>query len=254
MKVIIIGTGNVATVLGGLLKRAGHDILQVYGRNHEHAEALAEHLSAHSCSNWDDLNQGAEIYLAAISDKAIIEMAEKIKLDYGIIVHTAGSIGTDVLKKIADEYGVMYPLQTIKKESEPLAGIPLLINGSSEVTTTKIFQLAQSISDLVVPMSDEEREKLHVAAVVVNNFTNHLYALAEAYCKQESLDFTLLHPLITETANRLATLSPGNALTGPAVRNDQVTIEKHLGRLKDYPELQKIYTVLTESILTRNRS
>jgi predicted short-subunit dehydrogenase-like oxidoreductase (DUF2520 family) len=253
MRIIIIGTGNVATVLGRLLKRAGHNILQVYGRNHEHAKALAGELGTGYCSNWHDVTRGAEIYLAAVADKAITEMAESITLEQGMVVHTAGSVGTDELKKITNEYGVMYPLQSIRKESEPVSSIPLLINGSSDVVTTKIFRLAESISSIVVPMSDEEREKLHVAAVVVNNFTNHLYALAEAYCKQEALDFKLLHPLINETATRLAILSPRTALTGPAVRRDQLTINKHLSRLAPYPELKKIYALLTESIMANNR-
>jgi predicted short-subunit dehydrogenase-like oxidoreductase (DUF2520 family) len=254
MKIIIIGTGNVATIMGRLLKRAEHDILQVYGRNPQHAKALAQELSAQSCSNWNALSQEAEIYLAAISDKAISEMADSVKLNHGIIAHTAGSVPSDVLKKITYDYGVIYPLQSIRRESEPVTQIPLLINGSTDVTTSKLLQLASSISSIVVQMSDEEREKLHVAAVVVNNFTNHLYALAEAYCEQEAIDFTLLHPLITETAQRLATLSPKNTLTGPAVRNDQLTIEKHLQRLQVYPELKKMYAILTESIQQRTGS
>jgi len=109
--------------------------------------------------------------------------------------------------------------------------------------------LAQSISkEKVILAGDKERMKLHVAAVIVSNFTNHLYKLAEDYCKKEGLDFKQLIPLIEETAQRLKAISPSDTQTGPAVRRDDPTIQQHLSILERYPHLKKIYEMMTESI------
>ena len=95
---------------------------------------------------------------------------------------------------------------------------------------------------------DEERLKLHIAAVIVNNFTNHLYTLAADYCVKESADFTLLLPLVHETVNRLQYGYPGQMQTGPAIRGDSATISQHLLLLEQYPDLQRIYREMTENI------
>jgi predicted short-subunit dehydrogenase-like oxidoreductase (DUF2520 family) len=130
-----------------------------------------------------------------------------------------------------------------------LPDIPVFIDASDDGARKKLEELARSISkDKVIVAGDGERLKLHVAAVIVSNFTNHLYKLAEDYCKNEGLDFKLLIPLIEETAQRLETISPSDAQTGPAIRHDAPTIEQHLKVLEKYPHLKKIYEVMTESI------
>lgn len=126
--------------------------------------------------------------------------------------------------------------------------IPIIIDASDEATFHELDSLAHSISNRVIEAGDEQRQKLHLAAVFCNNFVNHLYALAEDYCKKEGLDFDLLLPLIRETAERLEEIPPSRSQTGPAIRNDRATIEKHLDLLKQHPQLQKVYAVLTESI------
>ena len=152
------------------------------------------------------------------------------------------------MKDSAKRFGVFYPLQSLKKEVSHLPDIPIVIDAGDESTLKELEVLAHSISDQVVEAGDEERMKLHLAAVIVNNFVNHLYALAEAYCNNEGLDFTLLLPLIKETAERINQISHSQTQTGPALRNDRETIEKHLELLKKYPRLKKIYETFTESI------
>jgi predicted short-subunit dehydrogenase-like oxidoreductase (DUF2520 family) len=129
-----------------------------------------------------------------------------------------------------------------------LPDIPIVIDASDKSTLKELETLAQSISDKVIEAGDEQRMKLHLAAVVVNNFVNHLYALAESYCNNEGIDFNLLIPLIKETAERMDHISPSQSQTGPALRNDKDTIEKHLALLKKYPHLKKIYETFTDSI------
>jgi len=154
-----------------------------------------------------------------------------------------------VLKKVSGHYGVFYPLQSLRKDMKILPDIPIYYEGNDETTRKKLAKLAHSISgDSVAEADDNDRLKLHVAAVIVNNFSNHLYALAEDYCKKEGLDFHQLIPLIEETAQRLKTTSPSQTMTGPATRNDEETIKKHLALLKNYPKLQQLYKVMTDSI------
>ena len=116
------------------------------------------------------------------------------------------------------------------------------------VTLQQLTTLANSISAQVITAGDEERLKLHVAAVFCNNFVNHLYVLMQQYCAAEGLDFNLLKPLIHETAERIETIAPTEAQTGPAIRHDATTISRHLAVLQNYPQLQKFYQLFTQSI------
>jgi predicted short-subunit dehydrogenase-like oxidoreductase (DUF2520 family) len=248
MKIVIIGTGNTATVLGRKLKAAGHDIIQVFGRDSMAASELAYELDTESTNYWNIVNKDADIYILAVSDIAIEEVMKELHLPNKTIVHTAASVSKNILEKAASHFGVFYPLQSLKKEVDHLPEIPIIIDASDETTLHELDVLAHSISDKVIEANDEQRLKLHLAAVFCNNFVNHLYVLTEAYCKKEGIDFHLLLPLIKETAERLDDISPSQSQTGPAVRNDRSTIEKHLALLANHPQLQSIYSILTESI------
>jgi predicted short-subunit dehydrogenase-like oxidoreductase (DUF2520 family) len=249
MYIVIIGSGNVAAVLGRKLQAAGHKIVQVVSRNASAASELAYEWDTESANYMSLLNRNADVYIIAVSDNAIEEIAADLKLPDKVVAHTAGSVSKDILKNVTNHYGVFYPLQSIRKEVSHLPDIPVFYEGSDEKAITVLKKLAESISyKQPVAAGSEDRMKLHVAAVVVNNFTNHLYALAEQYCKKERIDFRQLLPLIEETVDRLRTNSPADTLTGPAVRHDQPTIQKHLEILKDHPNLQKIYQLMTESI------
>jgi predicted short-subunit dehydrogenase-like oxidoreductase (DUF2520 family) len=248
MEIVIIGTGNTATVLGKKLREAGHNIVQVFGRDSSAASKLAYDLNTESTNYWNIVNRDADLYILAVSDIAIEEVLQELHLPNKTIVHTAASVSKNVLKNKAHHFGVFYPLQSLRKEISHLPDIPIVIDASDESTLKELETLAQSISDKVVEAGDEQRLKLHLAAVVVNNFANHLYALAESYCNNEGIDFTLLIPLIKETAQRLEYISPSQSQTGPALRHDRETIEKHLVLLKKYPHLKKVYETFTESI------
>jgi predicted short-subunit dehydrogenase-like oxidoreductase (DUF2520 family) len=248
MKVSIIGSGNVATVLGRKIKTAGHLLLQVYSRNLVHAKILADELQCDAVDDWQMITNTADIYLIALSDSAIGEATEKLAFKKGLVVHTAGSVSIEVLKNCSANYGVMYPLQSLRKEKSDYENIPLLVDGNTADDLCLIEDFAASITTQVQKANDEYRLKLHVAAVFVNNFTNHLYSLAANYCEQEQVAFSLLKPLIEETALRLKEHDPRNVQTGPAARNDEPTIEKHLQLLANYPQLQTIYEMMTKSI------
>jgi predicted short-subunit dehydrogenase-like oxidoreductase (DUF2520 family) len=252
MEIVIIGSGNVAAVLGRKFKAAGHTILQIVSRNASAASALAYEWDTESANYMSLLNGKADIYIIAVTDSAIPEVIESLRLPGKVVAHTAGSVNKNILKDVTQHYGVFYPLQSLRKETDHLPAIPFFYEGSDDKTNTILEALAQSVSPGFVAKADSgERTKLHIAAVIVNNFANHLFALAEDYCKKEGLDFAQLIPLIEETAMRLETISPSQTMTGPAARNDEETIQKHLALLKGYPKLQELYRIMTESIRSR---
>jgi len=249
MDIVIIGSGNVATVLGKKIKAAGHNIVQVVGRNSTTASALAYELNTESTNYMTLLNRNADIYIIAVSDAAIEKVISDLQLPGKVIVHTAAAVSKDVLQNVSPHYGVFYPLQSLRKEMPELPDVPVYFDASDDVAKSKLDALARSISVQVTEgAGQEERIKLHVAAVVVSNFVNHLYVLAEEYCKKEGIPFKQLIPLIEETADRVKTISPKDSQTGPAIRRDQETIHKHLEILQSHPHLKNIYVLLTESI------
>ena len=248
MDIVIIGTGNTASVLGKKLSAAGHTIVQVFGRDSMKASNLAYELGTESTNYWNVVHKEADIYIIAVSDIAVEEVFKELNLSDKTVVHTAASVSKEVLKRGSSHYGVFYPLQSLRKSLGYLPEIPIVIDASDPETLEELDFLAHSISDKVIEANDEQRLKLHLAAVICNNFVNHLYAQAENFCKKEGLDFYLLLPLIRETAARLEDSSPSQTQTGPAIRNDKATMEKHLELLDSYPELKKIYTLLSQSI------
>ena len=252
MEIIIIGTGNTATVLGRKLKAAGHTILQVYGRNAAAASELAYELDSESTNYWSVVNRDADIYILAVSDIAIEEMVKELRLPEKTIVHTAASVSKNILKGSTSHFGVFYPLQSLKKENRHTPEIPIIIDASDETTLHVLENLANTISTTVAEADDAQRLKLHLAAVFCNNFVNHIYALMEDYCHKENLDFNLLIPLIKETTLRLTTISPSSVQTGPATRADKVTIDKHLALLASHQHLKQLYEMMTKSIQSFN--
>lgn len=249
MDIVIIGSGNVAAVLGRKFIEAGHRILQVISRNKADSQSLAQEWKT-DCINFSgELNPYAGIYIIAVSDDAIKDVIAGIKIKSSVIAHTAASVSKDILEPVSDHYGVFYPLQSLRKEMVVIPEIPVLYDGNDEKAQAKLESLASSISPGYVSLAgDEIRSKIHLAAVFVNNFTNHLYALAEKLSDAEGFNFKKLHPLIEETATRLKNISPKNVQTGPAIRNDEETIRKQLALLASDPHLKKIYETLTESI------
>lgn len=252
MKVVIIGTGNVATVLGKKIMDAGHEILQVAGRTPEKCDLLASQLHTTPVYNIKYLNLSADIYIIAVSDSSVYSVAGNLKLTDKIVVHTAAAVSKDVLAACSENFGVLYPLQTLKKELPSIPAIPVLIDGNNETTKKALIEFSSGWAEYVQVANDEERLKFHVAAVFANNFTNYIFTITEEYCTKEQLKFNILYPLIEETITRLKLNSPSVVQTGPAVRADFVTIEKHKQILQNHPRLQNLYSILTDRIMSFN--
>ena len=203
MKIVIIGSGNLATQLSLALSNAGQQMLQVFSKTEEHARELAGKLGCGYTANADEIDGNADVYIISVKDDAISGIATKIgeKARNAIVVHTAGSIAMDVLKGKAQHYGVF----------------------------------------------SAQRKKIHLAAVLACNFTNHCYRLAEKVLQEEQIDFKLFLPLIDETARKVSVLSPKQAQTGPMMRWDTGVMNMQIDLLSD-ERTKQIYRLMAESI------
>lgn len=252
MKIVLLGSGNVATHLGKAFSDAKHTILQVWSRNLHHAKALARDIQASAIDQLDQVDSSADLYIVSVVDDAIIPVLAGLKSITAPIVHTSGSTNMNVLSPYAAEFGVFYPLQTFSKQvALSLENSPILIEASNPKLLEQLEELGSSISSHVQYCNSEQRITLHVAAVFACNFTNHLYGIAQQLLEEQDLDFDLLRPLIQETAQKVMRHLPAEAQTGPAVRGDQLTLGRHKEVLKATPDLLEIYALLSERIQNR---
>lgn len=237
----VLGYGNLASHLVTAFEKAKNvNLIQVYNRHQLNNKPF----KALFTTKLSDLLP-ADIYILAIPDDAISGFSLKSKLN-GLVVHTSGSVPLEALQLQAKK-GVFYPLQSFTKGKKvSFKKIPICIESPDKKDFELLYKLAKSISNSVFEINSAQREKLHVAAVFVNNFTNYMYTIGESICKENKIDFSILKPLIKETALKIEDLSPYKAQTGPARRKDTTTIKKHINLLSK--EYQDIYNLLTQAI------
>ena len=251
--IVILGAGNVATHLSLALKQAQFSIKCIYSKTINSARTLAEQLNTQYTDNLNQIPVGSDLYIIAVKDEIIQYVAENLKLEHGIIVHTAGSISVDAFKGKFQNYGVFYPLQTFSKSREiDFREVPICIEANTEELENKLFNLASSLSKSVFKIDSEKRRSLHLAAVFACNFSNHMYSIAHEILNQSGVSFKLIKPLIKETAQKAIDQEPLKAQTGPAARNDEKVILKHLEMLKNNPDYEKIYRFVSKSIYKLN--
>ena len=246
---MVLGAGNVATHISRHLHFAGHNITCIWSRSRARAQKLADEFGSAGTADPGKVPSGADFYLVAVPDRAIPDVTGKYRGSGGIWIHTAGAVSMDVLEKDFEEFGVFYPLQTLSADQMvSLEDTPFLVEGSGPQVTRQISALASSISETVIEMDSSSRLVIHMAAVFANNFSNHMVTIAERILKENKGDLELLAPILRETFSKMVRMGPENAQTGPALRNDQVTIQKHLELLKAYPEWEKLYTFVSRDI------
>lgn len=249
MKIVLLGSGNVATHLAKALKSKGEELVQVYSQNLTNAELLARLVGAEAVNNLNKIENNADLYIISVKDDAIATVAKSLKNVTGLVVHTSGTTDINILLEQVNKAGVFYPLQTFSKSKDvSFENIPLCIEAGDEDQLAVLKSLASKISSQVYELDGEKRKVLHLAAVFACNFPNHLYALANKILNQNGLDFEIIRPLIAETADKVMDTLPENVQTGPAVRGDENTLNTHLSMLNDMPELQNIYQTLSNSI------
>jgi predicted short-subunit dehydrogenase-like oxidoreductase (DUF2520 family) len=254
--IVIIGTGNLAWHLAHLFKAHAFDVVQIYGRNAIDAKALADAINTSFTSDIKNIHTNADLYLMAVSDHAIVDIAFQLKIkNSAIVAHTAGSVSLDTLQFVSNNTAVFYPLQTFTKNiTIDFKNTPIFIEANNDETKNAMAVFAQTFSNTVKNISSADRLKLHLAAVVTSNFFNHLNTLTYDYLKKNNLQdlYPSLLPLLQTSIEKLKSHLPKDAQTGPAKRNDMTTIQQHLHLLIEDQELRKIYELLSQSITKYN--
>jgi len=249
MKVVLIGAGNVGTHFAKAMKAANITVMQVVSRTMKSAVELASELGCAFATDIQDVNPNADLYLLCVSDSAISVILRQLHIGDKMIVHTSGCVGINVFYDYAINYGCVYPLQTFSKFKDlNYAEIPVFIEANNEENLQKLMEFMRLITPHVQVMSSQQRSILHLSAVLVNNFTNHLCTLAEVLMKENQLQFDDLKPLIKETVDKLLKYRPYEAQTGPAVRGDEFILQKHRDLLVDHSDILNIYNAISESI------
>ena len=244
INVVLLGAGNVASHLTTVfLNTQGIRLIQVYNRSIKNIQYLAEKTTI-----TDDLSQLKEgdIYIIAIPDNHISTLEHQLNLADKLVVHTSGSVGIGELKKNTNT-GVFYPLQSFSKDKKiNFSSIPICIESNNKASLLLLKKLGELIATNVYLINSEQRKSVHLAAVFVNNFVNHIYHIGATICTKNNIPFEILQPLIKETARKITSLTPFQAQTGPAKRNDTNTIDKQIAMLP--PDQGEIYTLLTQNI------
>ena len=246
ISVVILGAGNVGTHLVKAVQSAKNlNLVQWYCRDPKAIQWPVK--SIELCHDVKDLKM-ADVYMIAVSDKAVSELSKQLPFENRLVVHTSGSVALKLLD-MKHRRGVFYPLQTFSANSElDFSEVPFCIETMEKVDTKLLKTLATSMGSPFYMINTEQRQALHLSAVFVNNFTNQLYRIAHELTDFKAISFDVLKPLILETAKKIQHTSPYNAQTGPAKRNDQVTINHHLRTLESHPDYQSLYDQLTNSI------
>lgn len=251
MDIVFIGAGRLATNLARGLHGSGHRIVQVFSRTMESAQQLAEQVEATHTDSIDALATDADAYIVAVKDSVLTELALQLAevIADRPVFHTAGSMPMSVFSKGFRHYGVIYPMQTFSKERVvDLSRVPFFIEASTQEALSMANSIAATVSSHVHEMSGEQRRYLHLAAVFACNFANHCYALSAEVLEQHGIPFEVMLPLIDETAQKVATMAPRLAQTGPAVRYDENVMNAHLQLLQDNQKAQQVYRLMSESV------
>lgn len=224
MKIVIIGAGSVGSNLHHAFELKGIRTELVHARpltaDPDAVKALPE----------------ADVYIYTVADHALAEVVSKVNAPKALHVHTSGSMPKEVFGDDKLHAGILYFLQSFSREVliDDWSGIPCFIEGRNIDDVAAIYSLAQTLTSRIYETKQEDRERLHIAGVFANNYTNLMYRIAAELLKGTSIPFEALLPLIDMTAAKVHKMAPKDAQTGPAKRNDVEVIVKHVR------ELQKI--------------
>ncbi|MBD3628697.1 Rossmann-like and DUF2520 domain-containing protein [Cyclobacterium sp.] len=256
LDIAIIGTGNVAWHLSSALENAGHVITEVYGRDLKNAEKISSRLYGTEAQDHLDFTESqANLFILAVSDQAIGEIAEAVILPEGsVLVHTSGNMALDILSfSSADYTGILYPLQSFTKGREiGFEEVPFLLEAMESKAMKTLKTLCKSLSSPYYVVPSRDRKAIHVAAVFASNFTNHLIGIAESILERQGLEFDMLKPLVTEQINKTLQMGAKAAQTGPAKREDFGTLENHHEFLHYNEQLAEIYRLISQDIIDSN--
>lgn len=250
MKIVLIGSGNIAWHIGERLHERGVSPYILYGRNLEKVRELAEAWQTKACSRWEALPDDADVYLFALSDNAYKDILHIFPYREKIMIHTSGTLPLSLFENLSPHRGVLYPFQSCTKGFRLQSGsLPLCLEATDPATLRTLTDLAKNISDDIHFIDSKQRRQLHLSGVFANNFSNAMYRAAFEIAERQQIDTTMLQPLILETALKIQTLPPEQAQTGPAVRGDRNVQQKHLELLEGEDNIyREIYRIMSRFI------
>lgn len=258
MRISLIGAGRVATHLAKVL-HTQHEIIEIYSRSFDKAQKLAQQIQSKACDTFEQMNADIDLVIIAVSDQSISGVIQQLEEYFKevLIVHTSGSTALKVLTNIHPRSGVFYPLQTFSFERDvDWKSTPLFVEAVQESDLALLTQLAKSLSQRVYQYDSTQRLSLHLAAVFACNFTNYCYDMAKQVVDAQTVDFSLLYPLILETAQKATQNDPRMVQTGPAMRGDQNILSMHAQMLHDEnrADLSEVYGLMSQQILSRHKA
>lgn len=251
LSIALIGAGNVATHLGMAFHESGCKIKMVYSRTKESAKSLAEKIGCTYTTDIESIDNDADIYIVSLKDSVLEHILPQLVKcnNQALFVHTAGSVSIDIWKGLTTRYGVLYPMQTFSKQRKVnFDNVYFFVEANTNEDTELLIRTASLLSKHVFRASSEQRKYLHISAVFACNFTNHMYSICEHLLTSHGLPFGSMLPLIEETAEKVHYLSPVQAQTGPAQRNDTNIMENHMQMLKEETEIAELYERISKSI------
>ncbi len=250
INIVVIGSGNVAWHLINAFGKKGVNILQILGHSEKSAAKLFSSFSIPYINDPGKLAKNADLYILAVQDDRIGQVAQGLGLTNQLLVHTSGFSPIEILAGASTNTGVFWPIQSLTAgKSVSFKNIPVLVEGNTAGNTETLIKFAGLVSTKVISTNSETRQKAHLTAVIASNLVNRLYSISAEILEREKLPFSLLEPLILETAKKAARRHPSASQTGPAVRNDMNVIFKHLELLGNDPEFKEIYRLLSENII-----
>lgn len=250
-RVVIIGSGNVATSIALALKDKC-EVAQIYSRTLTNAQALAKQVGCDATNDLKKLVLDADVYIVSVKDDAIVNVIETVPDNGALWLHTSGSTPIDVFREKRSRFGVLYPMQSFSK-SHPahMSEVHIFIEGNDSKACREVKELASLMTKNVHKVSSKERERLHIAAVFACNFANHMFTLSSEVLDEAGIPFDAMLPLIKTTIAKLDSMTPQESQTGPAARGDVKIIEKHLESL--HGDKRKIYKLLSQNIMDRKK-
>jgi predicted short-subunit dehydrogenase-like oxidoreductase (DUF2520 family) len=245
MTISIVGSGNMAYQLTGAFVKANYDVKGIYSRNLTTAHEIGQQYDIPVFTDFSSLL--SDVVFLCVSDDAIYDVSSVCASSERILVHTSGSTSTDVINN--ERKGVFYPLQTMTKLNEVDFGkVPIFVTSDQSDITSLLLKIAKSISGKAYVINDDQRLKLHLSAVITNNFMNHLAVKAKALLEGNGLDYAMITPLLEMTFDKIAKQPYNMTQTGPAIRGDKKVLEKHMQLLANDPNLKEIYDTMSKSI------
>lgn len=249
MQYYIIGTGNTAWFLATRFAKAGYTCKGIYGRNAEKTTLLAEKVKAPMLTSLNEIKDDADFCIIAVTDKAIEGIAKQLSFEKTVLIHTAGSVSRKVLDDATENNGILWPVYSIVKDNLPIGrGVPIVMEGSNDHAARVLLNSTTALTDIYYNVSWQQRQWLHLCAVLSNNFVNHLMTISEKICNKQKVPFSLLYPIVMQTTDRIRTTSPYELQTGPAKRGDINTVTTHMDMLSTQDAWQELYGSVTTSI------